>query len=185
MTVRENRPTTTARRACPTIPSPLTTSPSPLRMKIYINGKLYDKEDAKISVYDHGLLYGDGVFEGMRSYGGKVFRLEQHLERLWNSAKAIWLEIPMTREAMAKAVNDTLAANELRDAYIRLVVTRGAGTLGLDPNRTSDPAGDHHHRSHQLSIPKSSIATAWRSSRPAPRATIRRHSARGSSRSII
>ncbi|HEY2146784.1 MAG TPA: branched-chain-amino-acid transaminase, partial [Pirellulales bacterium] len=81
----------------------------------------------------------DGVFEGMRSYAGKVFRLKQHLDRLWNSARAIWLEIPMTREAMAKAVTDTLAANELRDAYIRLVVTRGAGTLGLDPNRTSDP----------------------------------------------
>jgi branched-chain amino acid aminotransferase len=108
-------------------------------MKIYINGKLFDRENAKISVFDHGLLYGDGVFEGMRSYGGKVFRLPQHLERLWNSARAIWLEIPISREAMAKAVNDTLAANELRDAYVRLVVTRGAGTLGLDPNRTSDP----------------------------------------------
>ena len=110
-----------------------------MTLQIYINGKLYDKQDAKISVYDHGLLYGDGVFEGMRSYSGKVFRLEQHLARLWNSAKAIWLTIPMTRETMAKAVADTLAANKLSDAYIRLVVTRGAGTLGLDPNRTSDP----------------------------------------------
>lgn len=108
-------------------------------MKVFISGKLVEQEHAKISVYDHGLLYGDGVFEGMRSYAGKVFRHKQHLERLWNSARAIWLEIPMTREAMAKAVTDTLAANELRDAYIRLVVTRGAGTLGLDPNRTSDP----------------------------------------------
>jgi len=108
-------------------------------LQIYINGKLYAKEDAKISVYDHGLLYGDGVFEGMRAYGGKVFRLQQHLKRLWNSAQAIWLKIPITREAMAKAVNETLAANKLSDAYIRLVVTRGAGTLGLDPNRTSDP----------------------------------------------
>ena len=108
-------------------------------MQIYINGKLFDRENAKISVFDHGLLYGDGVFEGMRSYSGKVFRLEQHLERLWNSARAIWLEIPISREAMAKAVNDTLAVNELRDAYVRLIVTRGAGTLGLDPNRTSDP----------------------------------------------
>ncbi|MHB1034782.1 MAG: branched-chain-amino-acid transaminase [Pirellulales bacterium] len=110
-----------------------------MSLKIYIDGKLHDKEDAKISVYDHGLLYGDGVFEGIRSYGGKVFRLQQHLDRLWNSAKAIWLEIPMTREAMAKAIVDTLAANEIADGYIRLVVTRGAGTLGLDPNRTSHP----------------------------------------------
>ena len=110
-----------------------------MTLQIYISGKLYDKQDAKISVYDHGLLYGDGVFEGMRAYGGRVFRLEQHLTRLWNSAKAIWLTIPMTRAAMAKAVADTLAANKLQDAYIRLVVTRGAGTLGLDPNRTSDP----------------------------------------------
>ncbi len=108
-------------------------------LKIFISGKLYDQADAKISVYDHGLLYGDGVFEGIRSYSGKVFRLDQHLERLWNSARAIWLEIPMTREAMARAVRDTLAANNLQDGYIRLVVTRGAGTLGLDPNRTSNP----------------------------------------------
>jgi branched-chain amino acid aminotransferase len=110
-----------------------------MSLKIYIAGKLYDKEDAKISVYDHGLLYGDGVFEGMRSYGGKVFRLEQHLDRLWNSAKAIALEIPMSRPAMAKAINDTLATNQITDGYIRLVVTRGAGELGLDPNRTSNP----------------------------------------------
>jgi len=107
--------------------------------KVYINGKLFDKADAKISVYDHGLLYGDGVFEGLRSYGGKVFRLEQHLTRLWNSAKAIRLEIPMTREAMAKAVVDTVKTNSITDGYVRLVVTRGAGSLGLDPNRTSDP----------------------------------------------
>ncbi len=110
-----------------------------MSFKVYINGTLYDKENAKVSVYDHGLLYGDGVFEGLRSYGGKVFRLAEHLNRLWNSAKAIWLEIPISREALAKAVNDTLAANGIKDGYIRLVVTRGAGTLGLDPNRTSDP----------------------------------------------
>ena len=110
-----------------------------MSLKIYINGRLLDKEDAKISVYDHGLLYGDGVFEGLRSYGGNVFRLEQHLERLWDSAKAIRLEIPMTRRAMAEAVEHTLKVNGLADAYIRLVVTRGAGSLGLDPNRTSDP----------------------------------------------
>ena len=104
-----------------------------MSLKIYINGKLYDKEDAKISVYDHGLLYGDGVFEGIRSYGGKVFRLDEHLDRLWDSAKAIWLEIPMTQEEMAKAIDDTLAVNGIKDGYIRLVVTRGAGTPGPRP----------------------------------------------------
>jgi branched-chain amino acid aminotransferase len=108
-------------------------------LQIYIAGKLYDKEDAKISVYDHGLLYGDGVFEGMRSYSGKVFRLAEHLDRLWDSAQAIWLTIPMTKDEMAKAVYDTLRANSIEDGYIRLVVTRGAGSLGLDPNRTSNP----------------------------------------------
>lgn len=110
-----------------------------MAFKVYINGTLYDKDDAKISVYDHGLLYGDGVFEGMRSYGGKVFRLEQHLERLWNSAKAIWLTIPLSQQEMGRAVNDTLQANGIADGYIRLVVTRGAGSLGLDPNRTANP----------------------------------------------
>src|SRR6185295_11643886 len=100
----------------------------------YISGKFYAKEDAKISVYDHGLLYGDGVFEGLRAYGGNVFRLEQHLTRLYESAKAIWLQIPITIDAMAVAVNETLKVNGLSDAYIRLVVTRGAGSLGLDPN---------------------------------------------------
>jgi branched-chain amino acid aminotransferase len=110
-----------------------------MALKVFISGKLYDKDDAKISVYDHGLLYGDGVFEGLRSYSGRVFRLEEHLDRLWKSARAIMLEIPMTRAAMADAVNETLKVNGLRDAYIRLVITRGAGALGLDPNKTSDP----------------------------------------------
>jgi len=110
-----------------------------MSLKIYIDGKLYDKEDAKISVYDHGFLYGDGVFEGIRSYGGKVFRLAEHLDRLWDSAKAIWLEIPISKQQMAKAIEDTLAVNGIGDGYIRVVVTRGAGTLGLDPNRCSHP----------------------------------------------
>ncbi|MDP7268319.1 MAG: branched-chain-amino-acid transaminase, partial [Pirellulales bacterium] len=90
-------------------------------------------------VFDHGLLYGDGVFEGLRSYGGKIFRLQEHLERLWESAEAIYLKIPMTLEAMAAAVNESLQANEIEDGYVRLVVTRGVGTLGLDPDQTSDP----------------------------------------------
>ena len=107
--------------------------------KVYITGKYYDKQDAKISVYDHGFLYGDGVFEGLRSYRGKVFRLEQHLDRLWQSARAIRLEIPLARPALAKAIVDTLELNKIEDGYIRLVVSRGAGSLGLDPHRTSDP----------------------------------------------
>jgi len=110
-----------------------------MSLKIYISGKFYDKADAKISVYDHGLLYGDGVFEGLRSYGGKVFQLQEHLRRLYESAKSIWLEIPMSIEAMTAAVLETLIVNNLSDAYIRLIVTRGAGSLGLDPTRTSDP----------------------------------------------
>jgi len=107
--------------------------------QVNINGTLFAKEDAKISVYDHGLLYGDGVFEGLRSYSGRVFRLREHLERLWDSAKAIALTIPGTIEQMEEAVYETLRVNQLSDAYIRLVVTRGAGSLGLDPNRCSDP----------------------------------------------
>ncbi len=110
-----------------------------MTFKISINGELFDKEDAKVSVYDHGLLYGDGVFEGMRSYGGRVFRLEEHLRRLWDSAKAIWLEIPISPEELGRQVHDLLKTNGIEDGYVRLVVTRGAGTLGLDPNRTSNP----------------------------------------------
>jgi branched-chain amino acid aminotransferase len=107
--------------------------------QIYINGKLLPPAEATVSVYDHGLLYGDGVFEGLRSYGGKVFRLEAHVRRLFESARAILLEIPLSHDGMARAIKETLAANDLDDAYIRVVVTRGAGTLGLDPNRCSNP----------------------------------------------
>ncbi len=110
-----------------------------MSLKVYIGGKLFDKADAKISVYDHGLLYGDGVFEGIRSYSGRVFRLEQHVVRLFDSAHSIHLKIPISREAMAQAILDTLAANKLTDAYIRVIVTRGAGSLGLDPRKTTDP----------------------------------------------
>jgi branched-chain amino acid aminotransferase len=101
--------------------------------RVYINGKLFDKDDAKISVYDHGLLYGDGVFEGIRIYNGKVFRHDEHLARLYESAKHIALEIPLAVGDMKKAVEDTVRANGLTEGYIRLVVTRGPGTLGLDP----------------------------------------------------
>jgi branched-chain amino acid aminotransferase len=102
-------------------------------MKIYIDGKYYDKADAKISVFDHGLLYGDGVFEGIRIYNGKVFRLKEHIERLYESAKAVLLEIPMTKEEMEVSVQDAVKVNERKDGYIRLVVTRGEGSFGLDP----------------------------------------------------
>ncbi|HEA46816.1 MAG TPA: branched-chain amino acid aminotransferase [bacterium] len=108
-------------------------------MLIYFDGKLIPKEEAKVSVYDHGLLYGDGIFEGIRSYDGKVFRLEQHLDRLYNSAQAIALKIPLPKEEIREAVLKTLRANKLRDAYIRLVVTRGIGDLGLDPRKCPKP----------------------------------------------
>jgi branched-chain amino acid aminotransferase len=107
--------------------------------QVYISGKFVPQEDARISVFDHGLLYGDGVFEGLRSYRGKVFRLAEHVARLFESAKAIWLEIPMSPQAMGDAVNEAVRVNEIGDGYIRLIVTRGAGTLGLDPNRCSNP----------------------------------------------
>ena len=106
---------------------------------VFMNDRLVPENEARVSVFDHGLLYGDGVFEGMRSYSGRVFRLDAHIDRLWESAQAICLKIPLTKEAVAKAVNETLAANGLTDGYVRLLVTRGAGTLGLDPNRTKDP----------------------------------------------
>jgi branched-chain amino acid aminotransferase len=107
--------------------------------KVYINGKLLDKEQATVSVYDHGLLYGDGVFEGIRVYGGRAFLLAEHIDRLYESALAIRLEIPMTRSDLSAAVDSTVTANKLAEGYVRLVVTRGAGTLGLDPRKTSDP----------------------------------------------
>jgi len=110
-----------------------------MSLKVHINGKLYDKQDARVSVFDHGLLYGDGVFEGIRSYGGNVFRLAQHLDRLWESAKAICLEIPVAKDQMARAIRETLAANRIEDGYIRVLVTRGCGTLGLDPYKCSNP----------------------------------------------
>jgi len=108
-------------------------------LKVYINGELLKKENAKISVYDHGLLYGDGVFEGIRAYRGKVFRGEAHVKRLYDSAKAIGLEIPLSQPEMIDAIYETLEANNLEDAYIRVVVTRGTGTLGLDPNKCQEP----------------------------------------------
>jgi len=102
-------------------------------MKIYLDGKFVDSDEAKVSVFDHGLLYGDGVFEGIRLYGGNIFRLEEHLERLEYSAKAIMLDLPMTRAELSEVTCETCRQNGLQDAYIRLVVTRGVGDLGLAP----------------------------------------------------
>ncbi|MFA5287026.1 MAG: branched-chain-amino-acid transaminase [Candidatus Omnitrophota bacterium] len=104
-------------------------------MKIYINGKFYDKENAKISVFDHGLLYGDGVVEGIRSYSRLVFKLKEHIDRLFESAKSIMLVMPLTKDQLIKAVIATLKENKLNDAYVRLIVTRGEGDLGLDPRK--------------------------------------------------
>ena len=109
-------------------------------MKIYINGKFYEKESAKISVFDHGLLYGDGVFEGIRSYNRRVFKLREHIDRLFESGQSIMLKIPLTKEQLIKAVVGTIIANKLDNAYIRLVVTRGEGDLGLDPRKCSKGA---------------------------------------------
>ena len=109
-------------------------------MKIFIDGKYYDERNAKISVFDHGLLYGDGIFEGIRAYHGCVFKLKEHIDRLFCSAKAILLPIPMTHAQIMRATVETCRKNKIRDGYIRLVVTRGAGTLGLNPNRCKRPS---------------------------------------------
>lgn len=109
-------------------------------MKIFIDGKYFDENNAKVSVFDHGLLYGDGVFEGIRAYNGRIFKLEEHIERLFYSAHAILLKIPMTRKALMQAVVETCRRNRIRDGYIRLLVTRGKGTLGLNPNSCARPS---------------------------------------------
>jgi branched-chain amino acid aminotransferase len=108
--------------------------------KIYIDGEFLDEADAKISVYDHGLLYGDGVFEGIRFYNGRVFRMEAHMDRLWESARSICLEIPISREEMDEALLETIRQNGLRDGYVRLIVTRGVGNLGLNPAHCKQPS---------------------------------------------
>jgi len=109
-------------------------------MKIFIDGKYYNEREAKISVFDHGLLYGDGIFEGIRAYHGRVFKLKEHVDRLFCSAKAILLEIPMSSAQITRAVVEACRKNKIRDGYIRLVVTRGVGTLGLNPKRCKNPS---------------------------------------------
>ncbi|MDI6601463.1 MAG: branched-chain-amino-acid transaminase [Thermoanaerobacteraceae bacterium] len=108
-------------------------------LKVYLNGEYVDADKAAISVYDHGVLYGDGVFEGIRAYDGVVFRLEEHIKRLYDNANSIKLNIPISQEEMCRVVVETVKVNQLRDAYIRLVVTRGIGDLGLDPNKCLKP----------------------------------------------
>jgi len=107
---------------------------------VYVDGAYYPKSEAKISVFDHGLLYGDGVFEGIREYNGVVFKLKEHIDRLYRSAHVITLKIPLTKEEMTQAVVETLRRNKLKDSYIRLVVTRGVGDLGLDPRKCPKPS---------------------------------------------
>jgi branched-chain amino acid aminotransferase len=108
-------------------------------LQVYIDGEFYPKSQAKISVYDHGFLYGDGVFEGIREYNGVVFKLKEHIDRLYRSAHAIMLCIPLTKEEMTKAVVETLRKNKMKDSYIRLIVSRGVGDLGLDPRKCPKP----------------------------------------------
>ncbi len=110
-----------------------------MSIQIYIDGKFYAKEDAKISVFDHGLLYGDGVFEGIRSYNSCIFKLDEHLDRLWESAHTLMIQIPMTKLEMQKAIIATLKKNSFTDSYIRAIVTRGVGDLGLDPSLCKMP----------------------------------------------
>jgi len=108
-------------------------------VKVYLNGKFVDESQAKVSVFDHGLLYGDGVFEGIRSYDGLIFKLREHIDRLFESAHTIMLKIPLSKEALIGVVKQSLRVNKLHDAYIRLVVTRGVGDLGLDPRKCKQP----------------------------------------------
>lgn len=109
-------------------------------LKIYLNGEFVAEEDAKVSVFDHGLLYGDGIFEGIRAYHGRVFKLEEHIDRLFGGARAIMLQPPVTKQEMQEVVLETLRVNNLKDAYVRLVITRGKGDLGLDPAKCPKPS---------------------------------------------
>jgi branched-chain amino acid aminotransferase len=117
-----------------------TRASAPEELTIFLDGKFVPEAEAKVSVFDHGLLYGDGIFEGIRFYNGRVFRLEEHTDRLWDSARSICLEIPMSKEAMTEALLETIRKNDLRDGYIRQIVTRGVGNLGLNPVQCKKPS---------------------------------------------
>ncbi len=124
----------------PAVDKSTAAKPATKPSQIYVDGKFYAEGEAKVSVFDHGLLYGDGIFEGIRFYNGRVFRLEEHLERLWDSARSILLEIPMSQRAMTEALLETIRQNDLREGYIRLIVTRGVGNLGLNPEQCKTPS---------------------------------------------
>src|SRR5579884_3837667 len=124
----------------PAIETPQRPVPQTRETRIYIDGEFYSEANAKISVFDHGLLYGDGVFEGIRFYNGRVFRLEEHLERLWDSARSICLDVPISRTEMTEALLETIRKNDMRDGYIRLLLTRGVGNLGLNPVQCKKPS---------------------------------------------
>jgi branched-chain amino acid aminotransferase len=109
-------------------------------LQIYLDGEFFDQAEAKVSVFDHGLLYGDGVFEGIRFYNGRVFQMEAHIDRLWESARSICLEVPISRQEMDEALLETIRQNGLRDGYVRLIVTRGVGNLGLNPVQCRRPS---------------------------------------------
>jgi branched-chain amino acid aminotransferase len=111
-----------------------------MNLRIYIDGNFYDQAEAKISVFDHGLLYGDGVFEGIRFYNDRVFRLDEHIDRLWDSARAVAIDVPMSKSELIAATLETIRQNELHDGYIRLIVTRGVGSLGLSPDSCRRPS---------------------------------------------
>lgn len=132
MLTKDVEATTVAKPAAKTSP----TKP----LQIYVDGEFFDQADAKVSVFDHGLLYGDGVFEGIRFYNGRVFRMEAHMDRLWESARSICLEIPISRREMDEALLETIRQNHLRDGYVRLLVTRGVGNLGLNPAQCKRPS---------------------------------------------
>jgi branched-chain amino acid aminotransferase len=111
-----------------------------MNLRIYIDGNFYDQAEAKISVFDHGLLYGDGVFEGIRFYNDRVFRLDEHIDRLWDSARAVAIDVPMSKSELIAATLETIRQNDLHDGYIRLIVTRGIGSLGLSPESCRRPS---------------------------------------------
>ncbi len=132
--------TATAKAAVKPADETTTRASAPKDLTIFLDGKFVPETDAKVSVFDHGLLYGDGIFEGIRFYNGRVFRLEEHIDRLWDSARSICLEIPMSKEAMTEALLETIRRNDLRDGYIRQIVTRGVGNLGLNPAQCKKPS---------------------------------------------
>ncbi len=135
-----SRAATTKAAAKPASESDGSAKASANKSTIYIDGNFLPESEAKISVFDHGLLYGDGIFEGIRFYNGRVFRLEEHLDRLWDSARSICLEIPLTQQQMTEALLETIRQNDLREGYIRLIVTRGVGNLGLNPAQCKKPS---------------------------------------------